>query len=430
MKFHLVAALSTLGYLTLTVVSQVTPLFPLSLFLSLQAFLWLCFALAYKGEKTISCRAIILWAVLFRLIAIFAIPLYEDDYFRFLWDGMLFAETGNPYGKVPADYFSSEWVPDNFVAILDQINYPAFPTIYGIVTELAFLLAYYIAPGSTLGLQIVFALADLAFCLAIYSLKGKKGLFIVAWCPLLIVETYVMLHPEIIAVAALTAALLFASQGKQYVASGLLSLSVSARVFALPLVPFFLLQFSRRAMICCGLFTSALFLASGVGGDSASGVTKTFLSNFEFNSSGFFLLSLLLGSASARFVGVSIFALGLLTLFYFYRKNRNEVGHKSQYLKQLPGETIFVLLLCFSPIANPWYFLWLLPFVALRPRLSVFVLLATANLSYFHAGNTGILPAETAFEVPLIIRAVEFIPPALILLYERKLKAPQTTEVG
>jgi len=414
MKFHIAAVLTALGYLTLSVYSHYIDPFPLSLFLAVHALLWLSFATGYLKQSSVSLGSVIFWAVLFRIIACFAIPFYEDDYFRFLWDGMMFAETGNPYGKVPIEYFSAQWVPERFITILDQINYPAFPTIYGIVTEVAFLAAYYISPGSPQGLQVVFGLADLVFCLSIYFLGGKRGLYIVGWCPLLVVQTYLMLHPEMIAIAAFSAALLLAARGRPLVGSTFLAFSVSARIFALPLVPFFLLHHSWRIAIFFGFLVSGLFLTSGIGSDGAFGVTNTFLSSFEFNSSGFFILSQVMGAEKARLTGVVLFGLILAYLLYFYWKNHSK---QNIGLDNIPGIAIFCFLLFFSPVANSWYFLWLLPFVALRPSLPVFVLLASVSLSYVHAGNTGMLPAETAFFVPLTVRCFEFMPPLLVLLW-------------
>jgi len=63
------------------------------------------------------------------------------------WDGRQFATTGNPYASAPATFFKDAEVPERFSSILDQINYPHVPTIYGPVCQVGFLVSYWIAPG-------------------------------------------------------------------------------------------------------------------------------------------------------------------------------------------------------------------------------------------------------------------------------------------
>ena len=54
---------------------------------------------------TISWSKIFLLAIALRVLALFAVPILEDDYFRYLWDAYRFATTGSPYGAAPAAFF-------------------------------------------------------------------------------------------------------------------------------------------------------------------------------------------------------------------------------------------------------------------------------------------------------------------------------------
>src|SRR3954468_23469172 len=45
------------------------------------------------------------WAILFRIIGFAGAPIYEDDFYRYLWDGRTFATTGTPYGQPPSGSF-------------------------------------------------------------------------------------------------------------------------------------------------------------------------------------------------------------------------------------------------------------------------------------------------------------------------------------
>ena len=88
------------------------------------------------------------WALAFRLCGLWGVPVFEDDWFRYLWDGYRFFETGSPYGFAPMQAFADESVPAAFQRILDQINNPHLPTIYGPTTEYAFLFSHMLAPAS------------------------------------------------------------------------------------------------------------------------------------------------------------------------------------------------------------------------------------------------------------------------------------------
>ena len=76
-----------------------------------------------------SVRAVWIWALLFRLAGLMANPVLENDYFRFLWDGRVFALTGNPYALPPSASFGNVDVSQPFQEILSQINHPQVPSI-------------------------------------------------------------------------------------------------------------------------------------------------------------------------------------------------------------------------------------------------------------------------------------------------------------
>lgn len=86
---------------------------------------------AFSGKEGITASRITFWALCFRLIGFLGEPLWEDDFFRYLWDGYRFYETGSPYGIAPSQFFSDSSISDQFRQILARINYPNVPTIYG-----------------------------------------------------------------------------------------------------------------------------------------------------------------------------------------------------------------------------------------------------------------------------------------------------------
>ncbi len=185
--------------------------------------------MAYVGlflllPKTLSrtdFRLIVVGAILFRAIGFVGAPIYENDYFRYLWDGRTFAVTGSPYGKAPAESFGDDTLAAPFPEILSQINYPDIPTIYGPVTELSFLLAYYVSPGALWPLKLFYIAADLATLWLLANLMPfSRNLLLYAWSPLLIKEVAFTAHPDVLAAACMVAAALALQSGRN-IAGGL-----------------------------------------------------------------------------------------------------------------------------------------------------------------------------------------------------------------
>src|SRR5690606_20873583 len=114
------------------------------------------------GKSSAFLRVVWSYGILFRAIGFVSPPVLEDDFYRFLWDGRMFAISGTPYGKAPADFFEEPGLGERFEWILNGINHAELPTVYGPVCELAFLAAYLIAPGRLWPLKLMLIVADLA----------------------------------------------------------------------------------------------------------------------------------------------------------------------------------------------------------------------------------------------------------------------------
>ncbi|NJR72183.1 MAG: hypothetical protein HC782_03770 [Gammaproteobacteria bacterium] len=76
-------------------------------------------------------RTLIGWALLARVIGMLTPAFFEDDYYRYLWDGYRTFIDGNPYLAAPSAWFGATNLPSKIDAVLSQVNYPDVPTIYG-----------------------------------------------------------------------------------------------------------------------------------------------------------------------------------------------------------------------------------------------------------------------------------------------------------
>ena len=406
---HLAGGLCLLGYAVLAWYSQgrlsepsLTGFFALVAWVSLPllvAFYW-----SARRDIEIPFAALFLWAVAFRLCGLVGAPLFEDDYFRYLWDGYRFAQDATPYAAAPAEYFSHSDVPTLFQRILDQINYPDIPTIYGPTTQLLFLASYVLSPGSLLPLKVLLVALDLLLIVLLRSLCRTRYLLLYAWCPLVIKEIAFTAHPDILGVALLMSALLAHGRGWRTFAGAFLALAVGAKVFALLLAPFILAGRDLGSKFAFALVLAILYAPFIWQGHTEFTALQIFAREWEFNSAVYDLVSLWLDPQAARFLLAGVFVSFLIVYWYRY------IGRGEPSIPR--GDWIFGLFLILSPTINPWYLLWLLPFAVIYPTAWAWVSAYAVLLSYvtwINLGNYSLDP----FAHPWWVKPVEF---GLILL--------------
>ena len=151
----------------------------------------------WKSEREISFKQVFFWCILIRVIAVCGEPLYEDDYYRYLWDGRQTVETGSPYSSPPSAAFDSEDDP-LWSDVLDNINYPDLPTLYGPLNQYVFALAYIVAPGEVLALQIFSACIDLLIIFLLARMALLAAVVLYGFSPLIIKEFAMTAHTDVI----------------------------------------------------------------------------------------------------------------------------------------------------------------------------------------------------------------------------------------
>ena len=414
---HLGGACSLAGWVALAVASHRMER-PLPLFLGVIAWEWLILLAVWRrlagDEGARFLRPVLAWSVAFLLCGLGATPVMEDDHFRFLWDGWRFAATGNPYAAAPATFFGGSEVPERFLPILDQINYPHVPTIYGPACQAGFLVSYWIAPGRLWPWKLLLGSAALALVWIVVRIgtrgEGQTGgpgkparvALLLGWSPLLIFETGFNAHPDVLGVLFLGAALLARVRGRAVCSGVLCGLAVAAKVFALPLLPFLLWR-SRAACLGCATAWVAVYAPFWLQGSGAefAGLLQ-FARDWEFNSSLYGLARWGFGAATAKAVCGIIFAATWAFLFFRWRSRVSDAP-----IAMPPGAAVFGSLLLCSATVNPWYLLWLAPFVAWRPSAAGLAALALVSLSQVTGLNLG-WPALDNFEHPWWLRPVEY----------------------
>lgn len=390
-------------------------------FLSISAIAWGVLYVAWQSSAHVPPVQLhlLLWgvALLLRAIGFFGAPIFEDDWYRYLWDGRQFAVSGIPYDVAPRASFSDSQVPESFQSILNQINYPDVPTIYGPVCQYLFAASYWIAPAELWPLKLMLIGADVFIMWLLLRLTSVRNTLLYAWCPLVIQETAFTAHIEILGVALLVAA--FWARRKRFVVlTGILcAFAVAARIHAVIIIPFLLWPLRVRQLGAFALVVAALYLPFWLQGSAAdwSGL-KAFLGEWEFNSSLFGMVKWLANWQFAKVICGALFALGALFIFARWAK-RSDANTLDSPTTQM--QWVLMLFFLCSAVVNPWYLLWLAPFAAIRPTLTVFAAMAFLSLSYIHGATVETL-GLSPYEHPKWLRPLEY---GLILataLFERR----------
>ncbi|MDE2923176.1 MAG: glycosyltransferase 87 family protein [Acidobacteriota bacterium] len=342
---------------------------------------------------------LLFWAIAFRLIGLVGGPFYEDDFYRYLWDGYRFATAGTPYGAAPEEFFVDPAVPALFQGVLDGVNYPELPTIYAPVTQVVFLVAYWIKPASIGVLQAILIAVDLAVVGLLLRLAPARNVLLYAWCPLVIKETAFTAHPDGVGVCLLLAAIVLARDRRWWFAAALLGLAVATKTFALVLAPLILVGARFRHWLIFAGTLAACYLPFVVAGGTDLVSLLTFARDWEYNSAVFGLLGAFVPPSGARLVVGLLFA----AFWGWYCLRYVRGGERG-----IPrGDLLFGVLLLLSPVINPWYLLWLLPFAVLFPSFWAWTASAAILLSYVTGLN---LPDFTLqpYAQPLWVRGLEF----------------------
>ena len=341
------------------------------------------------------------WAVAFRLCGLIGGPFYEDDFYRYLWDGFRFATAGTPYGAAPEAFFIDPAVPVLLQGVLDGVNYPELPTIYAPVTQVVFLVAYWIKPASVAVLQGILIAVDLAAVALLLRLAPAPNVLLYAWCPLVVKEIAFTAHPDGVGVCLLLAAVLLARARRWSVAAVLLGLAVATKAFALVVAPLILVGGRVRHWLLFAATVAAAYLPFVLAGGTDLTSLGTFTRDWEFNSAVFGVLGTFLEASHARLVvGAAFVAFWLSWAVRYVHVRRDERGVPR-------GDWLFGALLLLSPVINAWYLLWLLPFAVLFPTAWAWTASVAVLLSYVTGLN---IPDYTlqAYEQPAWVRGLQF----------------------
>ncbi|MEE3252891.1 MAG: hypothetical protein VX227_01335 [Nitrospinota bacterium] len=158
----------------------------LAIYLSLSLLFYAtCSTILKQTEDRFTFWTIIILGLLFRLSILPAQQIQEDDVYRYLWDGKVFANKINPYKYSPSEvhefkelriqqpeiYYKIydekneheleklselKWENPKSLKYLERVNHPEVPTIYPPLAQYVFTVVYLIQSDSIFAMRIAF----------------------------------------------------------------------------------------------------------------------------------------------------------------------------------------------------------------------------------------------------------------------------------
>ncbi|MFH1744277.1 MAG: glycosyltransferase family 87 protein [bacterium] len=390
-------------------------------------------------------RFLLAWVVavglIMRVSMLTSTPMLEDDYYRYLWDGGVLAGGFNPYSYAPSEVLNhrdTNSTPDRLHelagesgAIIERINHPHLGTIYPPIAQAVFAFSHWLGPWNLTIWRLILLVIDSAtLYLLIVTLRtlNLPILFslIYWWNPLVIKEIFNSAHMDVIALPFVLGALLLSVRHHHYRAVSLLAFAVGVKIWPVVLLPLILRPIwgDRRqfipALILFVLLSAALFYpvySAGLENDSGF---SSYGRYWEMNDA-LYMLFLWLSRGLLNLTGLGAGQDQLLARVLVGTVLAVWIGHLVREKANTPIElyenSLLVVAAVFllSPTQFPWYYVWILPLLAIRPRASLLLLTPLLSLYYLRfyfepRGNVGIFDNGIVW--------LEFIPVWFLLIRE------------
>lgn len=356
-----------------------------------------------KAFDSLTTSQLLFTATILGLIGMRAQPLLEDDHFRYLWDGYITATTGKPFAFAPSHYFENSEVPAAMRDVLNGINNPEVPTIYGPVLQALFAFGYWLAPADLGPFKgILLLVTGITLCLLRNSGVSPRWQMVFVLHPLLLKESPFTAHPDLLLGTTLLAAVLAWQRGLAGWAAMLACFAVAMKFSAAAVLPLFCIsrngQWSMRGSVATALTLSALYAPALAGlSDGEVRALSVFGEQWTFNPLIFKVAAAAFGDGTARWVCLALFALVWLLLLqrWTQRLRRFSCPLATEAPSGTPGNAlplppivgIFIAMLLLSPVVNPWYWLWVMPLALLRFSVLAWTAATVSLLAYAHVAT-------------------------------------------
>jgi len=310
-------------------------------------------------------------ALLARAVLIPSQPTLSEDLYRYLWDGRLVARGFNPYLHAPDDPSLAPFRD----RLLERINHRNVPTIYPPAAELLFGAVARIEP-SPRAFKLAMLPLEAVLWIALLFLLRRRGLaderlLLLAWNPLVVIESYGSGHLDLMAAAFLTLALAM-SEAKRAASAGVaLAVAIVTKYTPLLLVPYLV---RKRAVLLLGVaaaVSALFFLPFAEAGASLWKGLATYAEHWEFNGSLYPLLRA--AGATVRTSRLILAAALAVAGLWISLRARSATG---------AAVGLYTAYLLASPTVYPWDLVPLAALLPLHPNAGLLAFSGLVALSY------------------------------------------------
>jgi hypothetical protein len=311
---------------------------------------------------------ILVIALVLRAILLATPPFLSSDIYRYVWDGRVQAAGINPYRHIPA---APELQALRDLAIFPNVNRADFAvTIYPPAAQGLFLLVSRIAE-SVLAMKVAFVAFEAVTVAAVVALLRRLGcpttrVVAYAWHPLALWEIAGNGHVDAAMTALMMLGVWLYASGRTLAAGTVAAIGALLKPFALLVLPAFWRPWNGGLpLVVLGVIALAYapFLSVGTG---VLGFLPGYAGEEKLDSgSGFWLLAVLRWLAGAPILPTAAY---LLACFAALAALALRAGFRRDRPLAVTVADINALLLAFLFLLSPdypWYFLMLVPFVAL-----------------------------------------------------------------
>ena len=342
-------------------------------------------AIVRASHSRLTLAMVLVFAAVFRLAALDYTPFLSSDVYRYVWDGRVQAAGVNPYRYIPADPALADLRDD--VVYVNMNRRDSARTIYPPVAEMLFY-AITRVHDSVLAMRVAMVAFEALALAALVTLLGwlslpRAHILLVAWHPLAVWEIASSGHLDAVVLAAMGGALLAHERGRSRLAMALIGAAALVKIYPLALLPAFWRRWDWKGPAVVAAMILAAYAPYAVGaGWGVLGYLPGYIAEEGFRTGDrFFLIDFLRRSLDVTLpphVYIAAAGVGLAGLAAWIIARGPRRGPRQAAAVLLPAASATLVV---SP-AYPWYFLWLLPCLAVVPSVPLLVLTGAGFVQY------------------------------------------------
>ncbi len=340
-----------------------------------------------------------------RLLMWNSLPILEDDWYRYLWDGAVTAHGYNPYAVSPDDAQGEAYaatlqpLAHQSGVVIERINHSNLRTIYPPGAQAFFALAYMIKPWGLDAWRLVCLMGDTATFALVLGLLRVLNIPLLAgviywWNPIAAKELMNSAHMESILLPFVAGAMLLAIREYRMTASAVLALAAGIKLWPVILLPLVLRPLAaHRVRLSVALMLVALILVVVTAPMMLAGVGETsglwaYATRWQTNNAVLPLVNaavfdfgapLGLSKEAAALAARGVFGMILVGVIATAVRTRATDAHD----EITRAAIIVTALLLLSPAQFPWYLTWVLPFACVVRWRGIFA--ASVLLPVYYA---------------------------------------------